>query len=249
MTRPVRRRPAPLRAEVARTEKVNDHMVRVHLGGPALEAFAWVGPAAHVKLILPEAGATDVVLPEPDADGTVAFGGSPLTMRTYTARSFTDGQLAIDLVLHGHGPAATWAAAAKPGDRVAVSRPRSAGFTDSGAATLLIAGDDSALPAIATILEVLERPAAVLVESADRLDLDVTWVSPAGRPGEALRTAIAGHDLTPGSAQVWVATEAATVRDIRADLLGRGLSREEITTRGYWRAGEMNHPDHDYGED
>ena len=249
MTRPVRRRPAPLRAEVVRTEPLHDRMVRVHLGGAALDAFTWVGPAAHLKLILPEAGAADVALPEPDADGTVAFGGTPLTMRTYTPRSFTAGELAIDLVLHGHGPAAAWAAGARPGDRVAVSRPRSAGFTDTGADRLLVAGDDSALPAIATILEVLDRPATVLVESADRLDLDVTWVAPNDRPGAALRRAVADTALSPGSSQVWVATEAAVVRDIRADLLARGLSREELTTRGYWRAGEPNHPDHDYGED
>jgi hypothetical protein len=44
--------------------------------------------------------------------------------------------------------------------------------------------------------------------------------------------------------------EALAVRDIRACLLGpAGLSRDRVVTRGYWRAGEANHPDHDFGQD
>jgi len=27
------------------------------------------------------------------------------------------------------------------------------------------------------------------------------------------------------------------------------LPRDHVTTRGYWRVGEANHPDHDFGED
>ena len=27
------------------------------------------------------------------------------------------------------------------------------------------------------------------------------------------------------------------------------LPRAQVTTRGYWRLGEVNHPDHDFGED
>lgn len=29
----------------------------------------------------------------------------------------------------------------------------------------------------------------------------------------------------------------------------RVLPRPQVTTRGYWRVGEANHPDHDFGED
>ena len=53
-----------------------------------------------------------------------------------------------------------------------------------------------------------------------------------------------------GSGQVWVACEAHAVRGIRADLLGgRGMPSGRVLTRGYWRAGHSNHPDHDYGDD
>ena len=36
------------------------------------------------------------------------------------------------------------------------------------------------------------------------------------------------------------------LRDVESE---RGLPLARLVTRGYWRAGEQNHPDHDYGED
>jgi hypothetical protein len=40
------------------------------------------------------------------------------------------------------------------------------------------------------------------------------------------------------------------MRGIRKHLLAeRGLAAQSLVTRGYWRAGEANHPDHDYGDD
>jgi NADPH-dependent ferric siderophore reductase len=53
-----------------------------------------------------------------------------------------------------------------------------------------------------------------------------------------------------GDAGVWTAAEAGVIRRIRGDLLGRrGLDPRRVVTRGYWKAGAANHPDHDYGED
>lgn len=57
--------------------------------------------------------------------------------------------------------------------------------------------------------------------------------------GAELRGAARTADL-PGDARVWVACEAAAMR---------GLPASALVTRGYWRLGEANHPDHDYGED
>jgi NADPH-dependent ferric siderophore reductase len=53
-----------------------------------------------------------------------------------------------------------------------------------------------------------------------------------------------------GVTGVWVACEAQSVRRIRRVLLTeRNLDPSSLVTRGYWRLGEDNHPDHDYGED
>lgn len=43
---------------------------------------------------------------------------------------------------------------------------------------------------------------------------------------------------------------SALARSARSYFLGdRVLPRPQVTTRGYWRVGEANHPDHDFGED
>jgi NADPH-dependent ferric siderophore reductase len=257
MTTPPRRRPAPIRTAVSRLTQISPHFVRVTLTGEDLGRFRWPGPAGHLKLILPQAG--ELVLPEPDADGLVAFDRSlPITLRTYTARRFDPvaSELDLDIFLHGTGPASRWAQSARPGDSAAVTVPRSAGFTEDPAADwIVIAGDASALPAIATIVPTLTRPATILAElddQGDRPALDaggpVTWLAAAGSSGDELERAMLKEPLPSGHGQVWVAAEATVIRRIRSGLLA-GLGREQLTTRGYWRGGEANHPDHDYGED
>jgi NADPH-dependent ferric siderophore reductase len=258
MTTPARRRPAPIRTTVSRLTQLSPHFVRVTLAGEDLSRFRWPGPAGHLKLILPQGA--ELVLPEPGDDGLVTFDRSlPITMRTYTARRFDPaaGQLDLDIFLHGTGPASRWAENARPGDGVAVTVPRSAGFTEDPAADwILIAGDASALPAIATIVPTLTRPATILAELEDLADgaaLDVTapvtWLTAAGSSGEELERTMLKEPLPAGRGQVWVAAEATVIRRIRSGMLAAGPNREQLTTRGYWRGGEANHPDHDYGED
>lgn len=253
-----RPRPAPLRTTVVRNQRLSPHLARITVTGEQFHRYRWVGPAAHFKLTIPNPGSVDVDIPEPDADGNVTFGNAPRIMRTYTARHFDPATrtLDIDIVLHGEGPVAAWAAQVEPGGRLAVSVPRSAGFVQNDDAEwLLIAGDASALPALATIADVVTKPTTVMVEVdevADQLDLGrpVHWVT---RPAAALACAElerALADFVPpsGRGQVWVAAEAGAIRPIRSELLTR-FEREQVTTRGYWRAGAQNHPDHDYGEE
>jgi NADPH-dependent ferric siderophore reductase len=257
-----RRRPAPIRVQVVRRTVVAPHIVRITVGSADLARFTYPGPASHFKLILPNEGATDVELPEPGEDGLVSFAGAgSLTMRTYTARRFdADRQeLDIDLVLHGEGPAARWAAHAAPGDRLAVTASRSSGFAvAAGAEELVIAVDAAALPAAATILESRPPlPTTVLLELEDAEDAvalppdDVNrriLIRGNGEPaGLPLTEAIAQLKVDPRT-QVWVAAEARAIRAIRDDLVSRGVDGERLTTRGYWQDGEQNHPDHDYGE-
>jgi NADPH-dependent ferric siderophore reductase len=69
-------------------------------------------------------------------------------------------------------------------------------------------------------------------------------------PGSLLQRAAEETAVPAGEARVWVAAEAGVIRRIRSDLLGRrGLDPRQVVTRGYWKAGTANHPDHDYGDD
>lgn len=261
-----RRRPPPLRAEVLRSVRVTPSLVRLTVGGAALERFNFPGPASHFKLMLPAPGQHEVVLPEPGEDGLVAFDGacSPI-MRTYTARGFDRRarELDIEVVLHGDGPAAHWAADAAAGSRVAVSSPRSSGFAlPADARWLLLGGDTSAMPALATILESgpgIDTTCLIeLSDPSERINLPappecvVEWLvrGPSTEPGSALFTRLQGAALPPTPGLVWIAAEASCIRAARRHLLTeRGLDRHHVVTRGYWRAGAVNHPDHDFGDD
>ncbi|MCM3924575.1 siderophore-interacting protein, partial [Frankia sp. AiPs1] len=66
-------------------------------------------------------------------------------------------------------------------------------------------------------------------------------------PGELLAESVAAASLPAGTA-AWVAGEASAVRRIRRQLLDSGLDRGQVSTRGYWRLGAADHPDHDFGE-
>jgi NADPH-dependent ferric siderophore reductase len=240
--------------------------VRITLTGADLEGFATDGPASHVKLVFPAPGQERPALPVAGPDGLVWPAGQPRPlMRTYTPRRHDPirGELDIDFVLHDNaGPASAWAARARAGDTVVVVGPRGRYLPDPATAWHLIVGDETALPAIATVLEVLPAsvPALVVVEVADaeeqlpldsKADLRVTWLYRGDAlAGSALELAVSATELPAGDGQVFVATEAGAMRRIRRHLItDRAIDRERLYTRGYWMYGEADHPDHDTGED
>ena len=185
--------------------------------------------------------------------------GDETVMRTYTVRLFDRerDELVVDFVLHtGDGPAARWAKQAKPGDRLEVAgRSRSTFTPAEGTTSYLFAGDASALPAIATCLEVLPASARATViasvyEAADHLPLrskaaiHARWLH---TPSDDEFVEAVAHVAAD---RAWIACEATVMRRIRTALLDGGLyDRADLATRGYWKRGEADHPDHDTGED
>jgi len=243
---------------VSSVQPLTDRMIRVVFGGGNLSGFVWNGPAAHIKLILGP-------LPtEPDARAL---------SRTYTPRHFdaARGELTVDFVLHGEGPASTWAARAQIGQPMLIGGPGRSYALDAQAQWLLIAGDESAIPAIATLLEVVPDtlPTQVLIEVNDatdeyaiappRTNVGIRWLHRAqplighgstAPAGVELTAAVTDFQQPPGEGRVYVACEADAMRGIRRHLLKeRALPREWITTRGYWKRGSTDHPDRDYGDD
>lgn len=252
------RRPPPRRAVVSKVERLAERIVRVTFSGEPLATFNWNGPAAYLKLILPEEGQSEPNPPSPD--------GPRPTMRNYTPRRFDAEklELEVEFVLHGHGPASTWAAQAQVGNVVLIGGPGPSYKLDETAERFVIAGDESALPAIATILEALPATAqaTVLIEVAseqDQIDLsspaqfDLQWLIRQDTDQASnlvLEQAIKDLLAIENAQKVYVACEAKAVRRIRAHLLNeRGVSVDNLVTRGYWQCGEVNHPDHDYGID
>ncbi|MFC4613728.1 siderophore-interacting protein [Cellulomonas algicola] len=257
---PARPRPAPLVAEVLRTESLSPSFVRVVVGGPGLDTFE---PSPHadsyVKLVfLPPAA--DGHRPRRD-DGrldldTVRAALDPTDaprLRSYTVRAFDPAtrELTLDFVVHGdEGVAGPWAAAAEPGDEVLLIGPGGAWSPDPAAASHLLVGDASALPAIAVALERVPRDAVghVVVEVHDPQDelplaapdgVRVQWVhSGLGVPGVALVEAVLALPPLPGPVSAFLHGEAGAVRELRRHLrTDRGVGRDQLSVSGYWRLG------------
>jgi NADPH-dependent ferric siderophore reductase len=262
--RPRRRRKPPRPVEVVSVGQITPRLVSVELGGEGLSGFQLEGPTQHIKVFLPAAGQDAPTIPVATDDGFDYPEDAPRPIvRTYTPRRFNTetGTLEVQFVLHGDGPASDWAQQAKAGDKVAVGGPGGRFQLDLDAHRWWIAGDESAIPAIATLLEALPSSATADVhlevgQASDEVNLKtpakatITWHrrSEPDAWGEVLLEA-AEHASIGKQTQVWVACEAAAVRRIRQHFLSeRGLDPSSVMTRGYWRLGAANHPDHDYGD-
>jgi NADPH-dependent ferric siderophore reductase len=263
-----KKRPAPRIADVRRVERITPHMVRVTLSGEHLEGFSTKGVAEHVRVFLPDAETSELLLPVPGPDG-LAFPEDHArpTSRAYTPRRWDPetNELDIDFVIHGEGPASNWASRVKPGDKAVVSgQPGGSYLPEAGVDWYVIAGDEAALPAIGTLLEVLppSMHADVYVEVLDEAEdqqltseakLNVTWLHRGSEEqivGRQLVAAMKAAALPEGDGRIWVSAEASIMREVRRHLLeDRGLDRAMLRTQGYWKQGTLNHTDHDMGDD
>lgn len=242
---------APRLLQVRRSAWVTPRMVRVTLGGDALAGFAGDGPDRRIKMFFPVPGQERPAVPRATSGGPLWPPGEPRpAIRTYTVRRYDPaaGELDADFVLHeGHGPAAAWARDAEPGAWVGVSEPGGRYVVDPAAAWHLVIGDETALPAVATVLAALPAgvPAHAYLEVADAAEEQplpggaaVHWVHRGGRQaGVPLAGSVRAAVLPDGPGQAWLSGEAACVRDLRRHLLDdRGLDRRAVYATGYWRA-------------
>jgi NADPH-dependent ferric siderophore reductase len=222
------------------------------------DAVTAAGPT--VNLLVPPVGNAAPRWPQVARDGRIVWpeGAHGVALRSYTARRQDParGEVEIDFVLHGDGPAAAWAGAAAPGALLGVAGGASLGEKPAG--RLLLVGDETALPAISRILREAAPDVSglALVEVADPAEeqplsaptgVDVRWLHRNGTaPGESslLVDAVAALDPFDGpDVFAWVGAESAAVRAIRADLRGRwGLGRAQHHAIGYWRRGRAMSP-------
>ncbi|MFD8936940.1 SIP domain-containing protein [Streptomyces sp. NPDC059578] len=260
--------------DVLRVTDVTPGMRRVTLGGPELAAhtaangypvaaFRSDGFDDEFKVLLPHPDAETVVGPT-QADGLLRWprDDAHMVSRTYTVRRWDPvaGELDVDFVKHGVGPASTWTSRVRPGERVQIAGPKSSSLHPEGADWTLVAGDETALPAIGRWLE--QWPAGargqVFIEIGHpdhRQDLPlpdgvtVTWLSRDGaEPGTTtlLFDAVRKAPWWDGTVFAWVAGESRTLTPIRRWLRNeKALTKEQVDVTGYWRRQQVtvNDPD------
>lgn len=252
---PLRREPPKFRrVTVSSVEDLTPRMRRIVLAGPELDGMKVDEPAASVRLLLPDADGT-LEVPTWTGNQFELADGARALIRTFTPRYHDPAanELTIDVVAHGDGAASDWAASATPAGEVAISGPGRGYEITATADSYLLAGDESAIPAIDQLLEAMATELSattevmVLVELTDpsaRLELHsrqnttITWLDlPVdASPGSALFEAIESVVTVPS--HIWVAGEAAAMQRIRKHLFDqRGLTRSQATVRGYWKLG------------
>ena len=278
----------PFAAVVVRVEaveRVSPNFVRVTLGGEELRGVGNPDRTLdqRIKLVFPPASGALARIPSDASDWYAAWLAIPEelrgTMRTYSIRRIeleSDGttRLVIDFVLHlaegATGPASLWASGAAPGDELLVVAPRrgrhDAGgieFAPGGAERIVLAGDETAAPAIARIIEELPGHAigTAFIEvpcAEDRLGIvapagvDVRWLPREGAEhGTALIPEVLAHvgervlppivDDPDAEALVW---ETPLYSSAEAGTAGDGGSEEPAATAPdphdeyFWIAGE-----------
>lgn len=239
--------------EVVRVETLTPHMRRIVLGGAELAGFHSAAPDDHVKLFFPNRDG-ELALPTMGPQGLVPPPGrEPSPMRDYTPRRHdaAANELVVDFVLHGTGPASDWARQAQPGQRIGAGGPRGSFIAAADFDRYVLAGDETALPAIARWLEEMPHGTRVdaLIEIPDaadrqplasRANLALTWLDRGGEPAQSsdrLERALRDLAAAPGDTFYWIAAESRRARAMR-QWLGeqRGVPKEWIRATGYWKA-------------
>jgi NADPH-dependent ferric siderophore reductase len=203
--------------EVRATRRLSPTFLRVTFTGDGLDRFADNGYDQRIKFFLPLPEHGFAHLPRSE-DWYAEWCALPEErrnpMRTYTVRAVRPhlSEVDIDIALHGAtGPASTWATQAGPGSTACLMGPDADhdgvhGGVDyrphDDAGFVFLGGDETAVPAVAAILE--RMPAGTRGEAylevpdpGDRLELarppgvQVTWLAREGKPhGDRLIPAV-----------------------------------------------------------
>lgn len=164
--------------------------------------------------------------------------------RAYTVRERRDGQLVIDIALHG-GLCASWARQAHPGDLAKISGPRQGYKLAWPPGDVLLGADETGLSAVASILAGLPRQTRGIawLEIPDKGDIQPIEAPPAvsvrflprktAAPGQLLTEAMREASVSP-TATVWVAAERTAALELRDHFHAR-LPWQQVRTSGYWR--------------
>ena len=199
---PIRREPPPFRTVgVSAITPLSPRMVRITLAGDDLGGLEINEPAASVRLLIPSGGTDELVIPAWNGNEFLLPDGSRPVIRTFTPRRLdaVGFELDLDVVIHEDGKVSTWVESAETGSVAAISGPGRGYRIDPDASGFVLAGDETAIPAISQLLE--EIPAAIpiqviieVVEPSARVTLPsharaaTTWVDLdlESAPGDAL---------------------------------------------------------------
>lgn len=223
-------------------EHVTPNMARILLEGADLDGFLSLSPDDHVKLFFPIPGSDEA------------------EKRDYTPRRHdaAAGTLTLDFALHdpaGAGPATRWALSAKVGDTLQMGGPKGSMVVPSDFDWWLLAGDETALPAIGRRLEEMAPGTKVTTLVAvtgpteeQRFDTRAAhrslWVHrPAAQADDPAPLLAALKQLRPdtGDGFIWAAAEAKVAAAIKHFVTTSWKHDPAwLQAKGYWTTGQAS---------
>jgi len=236
---------------VLRVADITPHVRRITLTGKDLKRFE--GESLHVRLLFPPEGVNPPEWPKPGKNGRPVWPPEERrpAQRIYTIRRIdaAAAEMDIDFVMHeAPGIASGWAAKARAGDVVGLMGP--GGREVKAAAHVLLAGDETAIPAMARILERLpaDTTGQAFVEAEDEREVQpldhppgvsILWLFRRGREAgrnDLLSDAVMAAGLPAhGDVFCWLGAEEATARRVRRYWReDKGIDRARCLAVGYW---------------
>lgn len=246
------RRPPPrfVDAVVDQTHPLGGRLVGLDLRLADLGTLRSAEPASSIRLLVPSEGSHGLEVPEWTGNEFLLADGRRPTIRTLTPCGTDEERQVLRLAVlrHGDGPLASWLDGCAPGDPVAVSGPGRGLVPDPSVRDWLLAGDESAIPAMVTLLDTIPDSATVrvLLELADgsapmpdivshpRGGVDVAVAVPGTAPGDSLVDRLVAAPPTDDTL-LWAAGEAAAMQRIRRGVDRSRSPRSMTVVRGYWK--------------
>lgn len=240
-------------------QDITPHMRRISFHGDNVTRFAAMN-ALHLNVLCQHPDLAAPQWPTVGSNGLAQWEDPERrpSLRKYTVRSLdvAAGSLDIDFVLHTDaGPGSALAETAQVGAEIGVIGPGGGGLVEAD--WYFFAGDETALPAIARMLEHLPVQARgkAFIEVADQnevqrlecqADIEVTWLYRNGAAAgttslliDAVRSTALPDDGS--SVYVWAGCEFATFRQIRSYCRSElGLTKDEHLVVSYWNRGNSS---------
>lgn len=225
---------------VVSSTRISSDFIRLRLEGTDLARFG--RELIHFRLALQPPGTTDPQWPVIGPQGQTIWpkGAASLHRPAYTTRAVApDGTwLDVDIFEHHGGRTCGFAAEAQPGMQVGLTGPGGGGVATG--ANLLLAGDETAYPALSRIIEARASDAQgqvfLLGKKADypmprRDGFDLHHLP---RGEEALIRQLRDSP-PPADCHIWIAARKSTIAGIRQVLIDeQDRPRALVTLAAYW---------------
>ncbi|MEO0917015.1 MAG: siderophore-interacting protein, partial [Pseudomonadota bacterium] len=198
----------------------------------------------HFRFVLPDPANTKPEWPKLAANGATRWpvGDKELHRPVYTVRAQRDAEIDVDVFQHKGGLTSEWSRNVKRGEKVALIGPGGGGVLTQS--VVVLAGDETAYPAISRILDSLDQDATAKVvllsqqgyndyPIPERPNTMLRWVAPISFVRHVEQAITAAPDC-----YAWIAAESNPVTQIRESEAFRNLPKTHRLAAVYWTAGK-----------